>query len=102
MIIAVVAAIALPNLISARLSSNETAAIATLRAIISAQSLFQGRALADSDNDGLGEFGTLAEMCGAVPVRGMTAVVQPPILSGEFRTINASGEAARSGYQYRL
>jgi len=101
-IIAVIAAIALPNLISARLSSNETAAIGTLRALISAQSQFQGRGLADFDADGTGEFGTMGEMSAAVPVRGTTQFLAPHILSSAFRAINANGEVARSGYQYRI
>ena len=100
-IIAIVALIALPNLLSARLSSNETTAIATLRAIISAQSQFQTRALADSDADGLGEFGTIGEMSGAVGVRGGKVMV-PAVLSATFRTINAQGQAARNGYLYKL
>ncbi|MBL9088854.1 MAG: prepilin-type N-terminal cleavage/methylation domain-containing protein, partial [Planctomycetia bacterium] len=45
-IIAIIAAIAIPNLLAARLSSNETAAIATLRNIISAQAQFQQSAKA--------------------------------------------------------
>ena len=40
-IIAIIAAIAIPNLLAARLSTNETSAIATLRNVISAQAQFQ-------------------------------------------------------------
>ena len=54
-IIAIIAAIAIPNLLAARLSANETAAVATLRNIISAQAQFQQGAKADTDNDGTGE-----------------------------------------------
>jgi prepilin-type N-terminal cleavage/methylation domain-containing protein len=100
-IIAVVAAIAIPNLLSARLSSNETAAIATLRAVVAAQSQFQSRALADGDADGLGEFGTFAELTGGVGVRGGEVLV-PAVFGSSFRTINANGEAAKHGYQYRI
>ena len=47
-IIAIIAAIAIPNLLAARLSANETAAIATLRNIVSAQAQFQQSAKADT------------------------------------------------------
>lgn len=100
-IIAVVAAIALPNLLSSRLSANETTAIATLRSIVAAQAQFQTRGIADTDRDGLGEFGSIAEMSGGVGVRG-NELLTPPVLSGSFRYVNALGETAQNGYLYRL
>jgi prepilin-type N-terminal cleavage/methylation domain-containing protein len=100
-IIAVVAAIAIPNLLSARLSANESAAIATLRDLISAQSQFQKRAAADDDNDGLGEYGVFAELSGRVGVRG-GAVIKPVVFTTSFQGVNAQGEAAASGYQFRI
>ncbi|MHC4491714.1 MAG: prepilin-type N-terminal cleavage/methylation domain-containing protein, partial [Planctomycetota bacterium] len=96
-IIAIIAAIAIPNLLSARLNSNETAAIATLRNIISAQAQFQTTARADENNNGVGEYGTFAEMSGALGVRA-GAVLNPPVLSTAFRAVNANGQVSRSGY----
>ena len=100
-IIAIIAAIAIPNLLSARLNSNETAAIATLRNIISAQAQFQTTARADENNNGVGEYGTFAEMSGGVGVRG-NAVLKPPVLSTAFRTVSGNGEVSRSGYMYAI
>jgi prepilin-type N-terminal cleavage/methylation domain-containing protein len=100
-IIAIIAAIAIPNLLSARLNSNETAAIATLRNIISAQSQFQTTARADVNTNGVGEYGTFAEMSGAAGVRG-GAVLNPPVLSTAFRTVNGNGEVSRSGYLFAM
>ena len=100
-IIAIIAAIAIPNLLAARLSANETAAIATLRNIISAQAQFQQSAKADIDNDGTGEYGGFVEMSGG-GVGRMTAVLSPPVLSGAFRVLNAAGEVSRSGYFFRV
>src|SRR5438105_5559898 len=68
-IIAIIAAIAIPNLLSARLNANETAAISTLRNISSSEAQFQASAKADVDNDGTGEFGYFKEMSGAVGIR---------------------------------
>ncbi len=56
-IIAIIAAIAIPNLLSARLNANETSAISTLRNVSSAQAQFQASAKADVDHDGSGEVG---------------------------------------------
>jgi prepilin-type N-terminal cleavage/methylation domain-containing protein len=100
-IIAIIAAIAIPNLLSARLNSNETAAIATLRNIISAQSQFQTTSRADDNNNGVGEYGTFGEMSGSIGVRG-NAVLNPPVLSTAFRTVNGNGEVSRSGYLFAM
>ena len=105
-IIAIIAAIAIPNLLAARLAANETAAIATLRNIVSAQAQFQQSAKADTDNDGTGEYGGYIELSGAAPgritVSGVPATLVPPVLSGAFRILNVNGEVSRSGYFFRM
>jgi prepilin-type N-terminal cleavage/methylation domain-containing protein len=100
-IIAVIAAIAIPNLLSARLNTNETAAVATLRTILSSQAQFQTAAAADENNNGVGEYGTFGEMSGAVGVRG-GSVYAPAMLSGSFKSISSDGEVTRSGYVFRI
>ena len=108
-IIAIIAAIAIPNLLAARLNANETSAISTLRNITSCQAQFQSSAKADSDNDGTGEFGVFREMSGSIPVRTAVdgtntggSVINPPVLSGAFRTLNANAEVSRSGYLFKI
>src|SRR5262245_35143548 len=107
-IIAIIAAIAIPNLLSARLNANETSAVSTLRNVSSAQAQFQAGAKADVDNDGGGEFGLFRELSGAIGVRtaadGGTVgtVMNPPVLSGAFRTFNAGSEVSRSGYLFHM
>jgi prepilin-type N-terminal cleavage/methylation domain-containing protein len=100
-IIAIIAAIAIPNLLAARLSSNETAAIATIRNVISAQAQFQQSAKADTDADGTGEYGGFVELSGG-GVGRMASVLNPPVLSGAFRVLNATGAVSRSGYFFHL
>ena len=107
-IIAIIAAIAIPNLLSARLNANETSAISTLRSISSSQAQFQASAKADVDNDGCGEFGLFRELSGAVGVRTAADastqgnILNPPVLSGAFRTFNANSEVSRSGYLFHM
>ena len=105
-IIAIIAAIAIPNLLSARLNANETAAIATLRNISSAQAQFQATSKADMDRDGTGGFGGFRELSGDLSVRNGHAqaagVLNPPVLSGAFRTPNGAGEVSRSGYFFQI
>ena len=100
-IIAIIAAIAIPNLLAARLSANETAAIATLRNIISAQAQFQQSGKADTDDDGTGEYGGFIELSGQGAGR-MDAILIPPVLSGAFKVLNGNGEVSRSGYFFRI
>ena len=103
-IIAIIAAIAIPNLLSARLNANETAAIATLRNISSSQAQFQAGSKADLDRDGTGEFGVFVELSGAFEVRNDATIgrLNPPVLSGAFRVPNANGLVSRSGYFYAI
>ena len=63
-IIAIIASIAIPNLLSARLNANESAAIATLKTISSAQAQCQASGVIDANNNGAGEFGYFGELSG--------------------------------------
>jgi prepilin-type N-terminal cleavage/methylation domain-containing protein len=101
-IIAIIAAIAIPNLLSARLNANETAAVATLRNISSAQAQFQASSHADYDADGTGEFGVFGELSAADNVRGTTSTISPSVLSGAFKSVDAEGEVSRSGYLFQI
>ena len=66
-IIAIIAAIAIPNLLRARLASNESAAIGAMRTLASAQSTFQSGSGTDADGDGTGEYASLALLSNATP-----------------------------------
>ncbi len=109
-VIAIVATIAVPNLVAARANANERAAIATLRNINSAQLQFQGQAHNDNDADGEGEYGYFGEMAALIPprVNGAQAadLIEPPSLSGAFRNVQDNGLGAgvvtRSGYVYQM
>jgi prepilin-type N-terminal cleavage/methylation domain-containing protein len=115
-IIAIIAAIAIPNLLAAKLSANETAAIATLRNLASCQAQVQTSGKIDCDNDGIGEYGTFLEMTGTVGVRkGFTAgapstsdfsaqgtQVNPPILSPALANVDATGFVTKSGYAFMM
>ena len=58
-IVAIIAAIAIPNLIDARKHGNEAAAIGALKTISISQSLFRE---ADKEQDGMLDYGTLTEL----------------------------------------
>ncbi|NUN52372.1 MAG: hypothetical protein HUU06_06245 [Planctomycetaceae bacterium] len=115
-IIAIIAAIAVPNLLAAKLSANETAAIATLRSIVSSQAQVSTVGKIDADGDGRGEFGTFLELTGTVGVRrGYTpgtpassdfSVQGPPlnpaVLSSVLARIDANGYVTKAGYAFIL
>lgn len=85
-IIAIIAAIAIPNLLRARLAANESSAIGALRTISSGQHLFQGSATSDADVDGIGEYGTMALLTNATP-----AFIDETLGSGQ-----------KSGYSFQV
>ena len=106
-IIAIIASIAVPNLLSARLNANEAAAIATMKNISSAQAQCQAAAAIDVNNNGAGEFAFFAELSGATPLRNDgwggvgSEIVSPPVLSTAFGNV-ANSVVVRSGYFFRM
>ena len=115
-IIAILASMAIPKLMSARLASHEAAAIATLRSIGSAQAQFHAVEAVDSDGDGGGEYGFFGELSGAELLRAYDTaadaptigvdLLSPAILSGAFGAVEADGAGegvvARSGYLFKM
>ena len=101
-IIAIIASIAIPNLLSARLNANESAAIATLKNVSSAQAQCQASGVIDDNNNGAGEFGYFGELSGADLVRSggglsTTERIRPAVLSSAFGNVQNS-RVVRSGY----
>ena len=117
-IIAVIAAVAIPKLMSARISANENAAIATLRSVAAAQQQFQASCAIDTDADGGGEYAYFGELSGAFAMRvyddaadapalgaAPDDLLDPPYLATAFGDIvNAGGEGVieRQGYYFKI
>ena len=105
-IIAIIASIAIPNLLAARLNANESAAIATLKNISSSQGQCQASGVIDDNNNGAGEFGYFGELSGADFVRANGALsaierISPPVLSAAFGNVQNS-RVTRSGYIFQM
>lgn len=111
-IIAIIASVAIPRLMAARLSANESAAISTLRSLTSAQAQLQSSGAIDTDGDGSGEYGYFGELSGAQPVRVSAAGVaaagaagvdelNPAVLSAAFGNV-ANSQVTRSGYIFQM
>lgn len=112
-IIAIIASIAIPNLMAARINANESAAIATLKNISSSQAQIQAAGVIDANGNGAGEYGFFQELSGARNVKtGVPGVgsgvtvgvveVQPPVLSGAFGKVDTNGRVLRSGYFFHM
>ena len=110
-IIAIIAAIAIPRLMSARLSANEAAAISTLRSVTSAQAQLQSSAAIDTDADGAGEYGYFGELAGIARLRIYDpvddapsigpSVLSTPLLPPAFGNVAAS-VVQRQGYNFQM
>ena len=101
-IIAIIASIAIPNLLAARLNANESAAIATLKNISSSQAQCQASGVIDDNSNGAGEFGYFGELSGQDFVRANGAIsttekITPAVLSSAFGNVDANGRVTRSG-----
>lgn len=96
------AAYAIPRLSYSCVGNNEPSAWAAIRIIADAQRRFQAAGSVDLDRDGRGEFGTLAEMSGAVALAGHDAAIKDALLSGAYRRVCADGTITRSGYRFRV
>lgn len=104
-VIALIVTIALPSLLSSRLSANEGSAVGTIRQILQSQVQFAARKEADLNGNGTGEFGTFGEMSGNVAVRaanGGTRFLEPAVVNRSFRAISPVGEMLREGYYFRI
>lgn len=114
-IIAIVAAIAIPKLVSARVSANENATISTLRSIATAQQNMISSVTIDTDIDGGGEAGYFGELSGETPVRVWSQVgtgigsagdsAQPSFLSKQFAIfVSDAGDGVieRNGYYFKM
>ncbi len=111
-IIAIIAATALPRVLGARLSANETSAIATMRAIVTAQMQTISAGSIDTDSDGRAEFGYFGELAGVVPTRiagaggpaagvvGVHELAPSPLLSS-LGAVNSS-VTTHSGYVFQM
>jgi prepilin-type N-terminal cleavage/methylation domain-containing protein len=95
-IISIIAAIAIPNLLESRITSNEAAASASLKSgVFPAQIQFQSGGYQDSDLDNVGEYGTIGALAGTVgTTKGGTAAAA----AGDLKLVNgplASGTATQ-------
>ena len=104
--LAIVSSIAIPRLMSARLAANESAAIATLRSLASAEAQLCATGAIDEDKDGAGEYGFLGELSGMRPLRGQRETLEPAVLSPAFGDLvddgDGDGVVQRSGYWFQV
>ena len=101
-ILAILASLAVPNLVSSRSTANENVTVATLRTVSTAQFRFKSMALIDADRAGSYEYGSLPELSGVVDVRDIGERLTPGLISASFGAIDAAGILNRQGYLYAL
>ena len=80
---------------------NSKSTLYLLRSLIQAQVMLQKSGAIDSNNNGVGEYGTFGELAGAVPLRGEDTALDPPILTRSCGKIQG-GILVWSGYFLRL
>jgi prepilin-type N-terminal cleavage/methylation domain-containing protein len=104
-IIAIIAAIAIPNLLESRVTANESAASATLKSgIFAGEVQFEGGGYQDLDRDNVGEYGTLGMLAGKSATSKMALAngrTELSLLQGPL-AVAATGALNRnaSGYMF--
>ena len=91
MVILIIAAIAIPSLLRSRISANEASSCVAVRQISTGEVSFQICAFVDDDGDGVGDYGTLAQL-GDPDGSGNT----PPFIDSVLAT------GLRHGYNYTV
>jgi prepilin-type N-terminal cleavage/methylation domain-containing protein len=92
-VIAIIAAIAIPNLLRSRMSANEAAAIGALRTISNGEVQFQSAGFSDSDGDDVGDYAPLGPP-------GVVGTLANPSAGSEPFVDNVLGSGFKSGYQF--
>jgi len=100
-IIAIIAAIAIPNLLESRVTANEAAASASLKSgIFPGEVQFQGGGYLDRDQDNVGEYGTIGMLTGASGTPKI-AIANIKLVTGPLAAAGAGATScSASGYQY--
>ena len=88
-ILAILLAIAVPNLLRSRMTANEGATIGSMRTITGGEAMFQAAGVLDHAGNGAGDYGTLEQL--ANPPEDM-----PPFID------TVLGEGARHGYVFQV
>ena len=106
-VLSILAAIAIPSMMRSPMTSNQTAAIGTLRTLVASQSQFRGAAVVDQDGDGTGEYGYFQELTGAAVPRTVGDQMPADVRPGEYIThvlgkVSPNGVATKSGYHYYM
>ena len=105
-IIAIIAAIAIPGILRARIASNESAAIGSLRSLASSQAEFKQGANVDQDGDGTGEYGLFNELTGTTNLRtdngSAKAPLSPASITKSLAPSTGASYATKSGYFFQL
>jgi prepilin-type N-terminal cleavage/methylation domain-containing protein len=101
-IIAIIAAIAIPGLLRARISANEGSASAGMRSLASAETNFAKSASVDQDNDGTGEHGIFGELTGDRPLRGPRPKLKVTDLSAALAPVDTKEYSSKSGYYFQI
>ena len=104
-IIAIIAAIAIPNLLESRVTANEAAASASLKSgVFAGEVQFQGGGYQDADGDNIGEYGTLGMLAGRDPTSKMAVANNTTglnLLQGPLTTpLLAQSSRSASGYLF--
>ena len=101
-IIAIIAAIAIPGLIRARITANEGSTIGSLKSLVTSQEQFKTNVKVNQNANGAGEYALLNELTGVVNFRGSAGVNDKASPAYFAEGMVANVQAQKSGYQWQV
>ena len=106
-ITAAMAVIAIPAFSRTSMSSNEIAAIGTLRTLVASQAQFIGACVVDQDEDDTGEYGYFQELAGTAAPRTVGKQMPTDVRPGEYISqvlgvMDRNGAACKSGCCFKM
>ena len=101
-VIGILAGITVPTYVARRISANESAIVATMRAISQAQLQCRTLNMIDANSDGVAEFATLPELSGREPLRHTGEMIDSRLLSINLGKQDANGHTMAHGYRIAL
>ncbi len=96
-VVGIVSAIAIPSFLKARGQAQESATLATLRALSTSQVMAQQSLVVDQDSDGYGEYCFIQELAGLVTPRNGEPLDYPFI---DFDKVLPNGVFEKNGYYF--
>lgn len=101
-IISIIASIAIPGLLRAKIATNEGSTVASLRTLLTSQIQFHQHGIVDQNTNSCGEYGLLGELAGSAPTRGSAYKVPISFIGHALGPKPGKSYSTKTEYYYQI